>query len=98
MNKEASKVANTTRVTLDLTPDEVHRYIVGIAQLRTVKGLLQADNVSRFSGGDSPLDDDEALIAAVHLMREGIDALTGLRLHEHMLELHPNAAALSVEE
>ena len=98
MKKDAGTTAKTARVTVELTPDVACRYVMAIAQLRTVKGLLQADNVSRFSGGDSPLDDDEALIAAVHLMREGIDALTGLRLHEHMLELHPNAAALSVEE
>jgi len=95
MKKEPSK---QTQVKLELTPDVVHQYIVAMAQLQAVKGLLLAENIARFSGCDSPLDSDETLMAVVHLLREGLGTLTALRLHGQMLDLHPNRAALSVEE
>ena len=87
-----------TQVTLDLTPEVAHQYVVAISQLRAVNGLLLADNIARISGNDSPLDSDETLIAAVHLMREGLGALERLPVHEPMLDRCPDRAALLVEE
>jgi hypothetical protein len=95
VKKEPSK---QTQVKLELTPDVVHRYIVAMAQLRAVNGLLLADNMARFSGGDSPLDSVETQIAVAHLQREAIGTLEGFELHEVMMDLHPNRAALAVEE
>ena len=69
-----------------------------MSQLEAVKGLLLAENAARFSGNDSPLDSDDTLIATVHLMCDGLRILQGGELHDHMLETHPNRAALSVEE
>ena len=95
MKKETNK---TARVTLELTPDVAHQYVVAISQLRAVNGLILADNIARISGNDSPLDSDETPIAVAHLQREAIGTLEGLELHGQMLELHPNCAALLVEK
>lgn len=95
MKKETNK---TTRVTLELTPDVAHQYVVAISQLRAVNGLILADNIARISGNDSPLDSDETLIAVAHLQREAIDTLTSLPVHEHMLDRCHDRAALLVEK
>jgi hypothetical protein len=93
-----ARVSKRTQIKLELTPDVIHQYIMAMAQLTAVKGLLLAENIARISGTDSPLDCDETLITTVHLLREGLGTLKGLRLHEHMLALHPNRAGLSVKE
>jgi hypothetical protein len=95
MKKKPSK---QTKVTLELTPDVAHQYVVAISQLRAVNGLLLADNIARISGNDSPLDSDETLIATVHLMRDSLGALERLPVHKHMLDRCHDRAALSVEE
>lgn len=91
------EIRDETVGTIVVDRQSAKEYVSAIAQLESVKGLLFAENVARFSGRDSPLDNDETLIAAVHLICDGLDTLRGLELHEEISSVHPNRAALLLD-